>query len=223
MTALMYSGWFYAALGSIFFVIFICGMVWLFRRNENAPKAVTPGAQSDSSFDYTSLGAAAGKPNGRTRKILLAAGSLHDLPVTIPVNAGVQLAAVCKCLLIDLDTKRDALARVFEIAPAPCTAAPMPMPTPIENLHIWPAHYFSQLRQMDLKAVLSSAQQKYDVILLNAPYLATHPDRMQIVRCAESAVMFARDKQAAEALRQLLETGSCKILKTLNPSGRPMA
>lgn len=222
LTALLYSGWVYAALGGVFFVIFVCGVVWLFRRNDDTPAAAPADASTDSTFDYAPLLAAVGKPNGQARKVLLAAGSLNDLPVTIPVNAGVRLAGRGKCLLIDLDTKRDALARVFEIAPDRCTAALTPVPTPIDNLHIWPAHRFSQRRQMDLKTLLTASQQNYDVILLNAPYLATHPDRGRIVRCAETAVLFARDKSAAESLRRLLESGSCRILKTLDPGGRPL-
>jgi hypothetical protein len=220
LTTLLYSRWLYAVLGGVFFVIFVCGVVRLFRRNEGTPGAAQADAPTDSTFDYVHLLAAVGKPNGRARNVLLAAGSLNDLPITIPVNAGVQLAGRCKCLLIDLDTRRDAVARVFEITPDLCPAARTPVPTPIENLDIWPAHYFSRLRQMDLKTLLTASQQNYDVILLNAPYLSTHPDRRQIVRCADSAVLFAKDKKTAETLGLLLKSGSCKTIKTLALSGR---
>jgi hypothetical protein len=220
LTTLLYSRWFYAVLGGVFFVIFVCGVVWLFRREETPPNADAP---TDSTFDYAPLLAAVGKPNGRARRVLLAAGSLSELPVTIPVNAGIQLADRCKCLLIDLDTRRDAMARVFDIAPDLCTAALAPVPTSIENLDIWPAHYFSRLRQMDLKTLLTASQQNYDVILLNAPYLSTHPDRGRIVHCAETAVLFAKDKKTAETLGLLLKSGSCKTIKMLAPSGRPLA
>lgn len=224
VTSLMYSRWFYAAVGAFFFVVFVCGVVRLFGKNDTLPKTSRPdNLPSASSSDDASLLEAVGKPNGRMRTILLAAGSLHDLPITLPVRLAIQLAESRKCLLIDLDTKRDALAHVFEIACDKNTAARSPVPTPIENLHIWPAHYFTRLRQMDLKSLLASAEKKYDTVLLNAPYLATHPDRGQIIRCADSAIVFGKDKKNVQPLQQLLEAGSCKILKTLNPAAGPLA
>jgi len=218
----LYSGWFYAALGSFFFIIFIWGLFRLFSKS-SSPVKTEAGAQTEASFDYAPLLNLIGKPNGRTRNILLAAGSLSDLPVTVSVHAAVQLAASSKCLLIDLDTKRDALACVFDITPDKRLANLTPIATPVENLHIWPAHYFSRVRQMDLKAALAWSENKYDVVLLNAPYLATHPDRGSIIRCAESAVIFAQDKPNAKILQKLLEAGPCKILKMLDLSGQPIA
>lgn len=221
--SVMYSGWFYAAISALF--VFFCvtlvfGLVWLFRRNGEQADASTTRAAAEPAFDYSALAGIVGKPNGRPRKILLAAASPLDLPVTIPVNMAIQLAASRTCLLIDLDIKRDAVAHVFEIASDARTGPPGPVSTSIENLHIWPAHYFSQRRQMDLKTVLTAAGQKYDVILLNAPTLVTHPDRGRIIRCAESAVAFVKDKKAGATLLGLLEKGSCKTLKTLCPRGK---
>lgn len=224
-TSVMYSGWFYVILGAMgvfFFAMFICGVVWLFRRTDSMEQTSSD-TEANPGFDYSPLLAVVGKLNGRPRRILLAAASLLDLPVTIPVNTAMRLAASKTCLLVDLDTQRDALAKVFEIASAAGTGFSSPLTTPVENLHILPAHYFSQRRQMDLKSLLTLNQKKYDVILLNAPYLATHPDRVQIVRSAESAVVFVKDKKTADTLTPLLEKGACKILKTLGPNGQPLA
>lgn len=224
ISSLMYSGWFYAvitAMAVFFFVTLILGLVWLFgHKKEKHPKTI-PHAAQDTTFDYSALLAAAGTPNGKPRRLLLAAASLDNLPVTIPVNLAIQLAATEKCLLIDLDTRRDALSHVFEIASVPRPAAPVA--TGIVNLHIWPAHFFSQRRQMDLKSLLAETQSSYDIILLNAPYLATHADRGQIIRCAGSAVVFSKDKKSAAPLRKLFDKSPCKILKMLGLDGRPLA
>ena len=217
----LYSGWSYAALGFFFFIIFIWGLFRLFSKS-NSPVKTAVGVQAEPSFDYAPLLNLIGKPNGRTKNILLAAGSLSDLPVTVSVHTAIQLAASSKCLLIDLDTKRDALACVFDITPDKCPANLSPIATPVENLHIWPAHYFSRVRQMDLKAALAWSENKYDIVLLNAPYLATHPDRGRIIRCAESAVIFAHDKANAKILQKLLAAGPCRVLKMLNLNGQPM-
>ena len=166
-----------------------------------------------ASCDCSVLLELAGKSNGRAKTVLLTAGSLQDLPITQPVQMAMQLTyAEHKCLLIDLDTKRDALARVFEIACDKNTAGLLPVRTPIENMDIWPANYFSRCNQLDLKSLRALAEKKYDFILLNIPYLTTHPDRVQIVRSAEFAVMFGRDPKNTEPLQELLETGTCKIL-----------
>lgn len=205
--------WTYVVLAGFFFVIFLWGLISLLFKPKKSPQTV-----ANSSFSYESLLKAIGKRNGRPHTILLAAASLRDLPATIPVNTAIRLAADRKCLLIDLDTRRDALAHVFDVACQTQYAALSPAKTSIDNLDLWPANYFSRLRQMDLKAVLSAAKQTYDVIILNAPHLATHPDCRRIARCAGSAILFAKDKQAAQALEQILNDGACRILKMVTVS-----
>lgn len=127
ISSLMYSGWLYAVIAGMavfFFVTLILGLVWLFgQKKEKHPKKI-PDAAQDKTFDYNALLAATGTPNGKPRRLLLAAASLDNLPVTIPVNLAIQLAATEKCLLIDLDTRRDALSHVFEIASVPRPATP---------------------------------------------------------------------------------------------------
>lgn len=223
ISSVMYSNWFYAAIAAIavfFFVMFVFGMVWLFRRNDIPDTAETT-THTDITFNDSALMAALRKPNGKFRKILLAADTIDDLPVTIPVNAAIQLATAYKCLLIDLDTKRDAVARVFDVAAASHTAATRPLPTPIEHLDIWPAHFFSPQRQIDLKWAITLTQHHYDIILINAPYFSTQPDRQRIVQCAESAVIFTKDKKKAAPVLRLLEAEQCSILSVLGPNGHP--
>ncbi len=217
----LYSGWFYAIIGGFFFIVFIWGIVRLFWKNSTPPQAEPAGADIERPFDYSPLLTLIGKLNGSTNTILLAAGSWNDLPVTVPVHVAVQLAASCKCLLIDLDTKRNALACVFDIRPDKQPALSAPVATPIKNLHIWPAHYFTRIRHRDIKAAIAGSEKKYDIILLNAPYLATHPNRKQIIRCADSAVIFVQNKLTAVSLLKLFENSPCRVIQMLNLNGRP--
>jgi Mrp family chromosome partitioning ATPase len=148
------------------------------------------------------------------RPVLLAGSGLADLPVTIPVNLAVSLAETGKCLLIDLDSKRDALAKVFEVDSSKIQTdlKISPIPTEFENLAVWPARYFDLLKQMNLRSLLDAASKKYDHILLYAPYLTVLADRKQIAFCSKNAIIFCKDSERTERLRRLLKTCDCEIL-----------
>ena len=148
-----------------------------------------------------------------TNPVLLAANNLADLPVTIPVNLAVSLAQTGKCLLIDLDSKRDALAKVFGVDSSKLDRdlKISPVQTEFENLSIWPAQYFDLLKQMNLRLLLDSAK-KYDHILLYAPYLTVLADRKQIASCSKHAVIFCNNSENKTQLRELLKTCNCKIV-----------
>ena len=154
------------------------------------------------------------KSNGQMRPVLLAASRLADLPVTIPVNLAVSLAGTGKCLLIDLDSKRDALAKVFEVDSSKIEThlKISPIPTEFENLSIWPARYFDLLRQMNLRSLLDAANKKYDHILLYAPYLTVLADRKQIACCSKQAIIFCKEAERTEQLRRFLKSHDCEIL-----------
>ena len=146
--------------------------------------------------------------------VLLAASGLTNLPVTIPVNLAVSLAGAGKCLLIDLDSKRDALAKVFEVDSSKIEThlKISPVPTEFENLSVWPARYFDLLKQMNLRSLLDAANKKYDHILLYAPYLTVLADRKQIASCSKQAIVFCKDSEKTTQLHRLLKTCDCKIL-----------
>ena len=146
--------------------------------------------------------------------VLLAASGLTDLPVTIPVNLAVSLAGTGKCLLIDLDSKRDALAKVFEVDSSRIQhhLKMLPVPTEFENLSIWPARYFDLLKQMNLRSLLNAASKKYEHILLYAPYLTVLADRKQIASCSKQAIIFCKGSEKAAQLHRLLKMYDCKVL-----------
>ena len=149
-----------------------------------------------------------------TSPVLLAASGLTELPVTIPVNLAVSLSRAGKCLLIDLDSKRDALAKVFEVDSSKIEThlKITPIPTEFENLSVWPARYFDLLKQMNLRSLVDAASKKYDHILLYAPYLTVLADRKQIASCSKQAIVFCKDGEESTQLHRLLKTCDCKIL-----------
>ena len=152
------------------------------------------------------------KQNGCLRSLLFAANSLDDLPVTVPVNLAVCLAQMHKCLLVDLDIKRNAIAQVFELDTTGTDASLIvsSYPTPLDNLSVWPAHNFGMLRQMNLQILFEGAVKKYDYVLIYAPYLTTLTDRRQIAACAKQAIIFSGDNDSQ--LTKLLQVCNCKVI-----------
>lgn len=220
-----YPGWITNLLGS-FWMVIVTGILFLgtlstvlftaIRKRKTPTKKSPPASKNKKkTVDYDHLITAIKKKNGRARSLLLAASSLNDLPVTVPVNAAIRLAETHKCLLVDLDTKRNAIARVFDIEPA-CVNGNVQAgsyPTSLENLYVWPAKNFEVHRQMNLRALLEGAGKKYDYILIYAPYLTTLPDRRQVAACSRQAIAFTGNN--GTRLMKLLEHCNCKVIEEM--------
>jgi hypothetical protein len=150
------------------------------------------------------------------KSILLAGAGLEYLPVTIPVQTAVRLAqAGKKVLLIDLDTKRNAAARAFDLnenAVKNCVS-PKPLSSPVANLSLWPAEFFVRFGQMNLHSVIQSAENHFDIILTNAPYLDGHIDRKLIASSAKGGFIFCKTTQQFDRLRKLLVQSQCQLLE----------
>jgi len=146
------------------------------------------------------------------KTVLLAAPSLDCLPINTPVQIALAVAqSGKKCLLIDLDTRRNAAARVFDIHSSPPNK-PRPVPTQCKNLSLWPAAFFTEFAQTNLRNLVRSAAANFDIILLNAPYLDGNPDRRQIVSVSDGAFVFCRNSSQKNRLSALLKTFECKLL-----------
>jgi len=137
---------------------------------------------------------------------------LHSLPVTIPVNVALELAKDKKrCLLIDLDIRRDAIARVFNIEDIPELRVKASR-TEVENLWVWPAHNFTRLKQMNVKLLVQKALEKFDLVIINSPYLASSPDRNQILSSAQAAIIFSPDDSKTTELTKLIKASQCTLI-----------
>lgn len=224
LTNYVCPGWIPIAIGTLWqigvvialpVVLFIgAWLLLLWNQKRKAAKSPLSKQPPSSAVDYDRLLTAVKRQNGKLNSLLLAAGSLNDLPVTVPVNMAVQLAKTHKCLLVDLDTRRNAVARVFDIDVSEQTSRSNgSYPTPLENLYIWPARNFELLRQTNLRRLLDGAAKKYDYILIYAPYLTTLPDRLQIAASAGKAIAFTGHN--GTRLRQLLRQANCKVLQEL--------
>ncbi len=152
---------------------------------------------------------------GKKDSFLFAGAGLDCLPITIPVNVAIELAEnENRCLLIDLDLRRDAVAKAFEIDTEPNIEhlKPRPRKTAVENLMIWPAHNFTRSMHMNIKLLVQAAVESYDYVLINAPYLESSPDRAQIAAASDCSFIFTKSAKQAQRLEELIEEGDSELI-----------
>jgi hypothetical protein len=185
----------------------------------------------DSDYYDTIAELIATKSADEAKTILIAAESIQELPVTIPVNIAIQLAQKGqKCLLIDLDLERDAISKVFDVDSTDHTdkvqTKAMATATCISNLWIWPASNFGKSdRDVDvtnINDVIASLKSHYDRLIIYAPNVGTpaSDDRDRIASCVQAAMLFGKDTgpqdkfegSAISDFHKLLISYGCAVL-----------
>ena len=199
---------------SVCVIITTAAIFWTARkRKASKPTAAPKQPNNNTAIDYDSLLAGIEKLNGKAQCLLFAANGIKDLPVTVPVQIGVRLAQSRRCLLIDLDLKRNAVAQVFgldETEASPPTAI-RSVPTEFENLFVWPAAHFKRQGHMNIKQLVERAGRQYDQVLIYAPYLTTLPDRRQVASVCTNAYSFGNGKD--NRLKRLLDACKCPVAR----------
>jgi Mrp family chromosome partitioning ATPase len=208
-------------------IVFLIALFLVFQKTPSGKTSGKP-KQKVNSSDHGGIAAAAAdypliadrilKLPGKNKSIIFAAPNISSLPTTIPVNIAIQLAKnKTRCLLIDLDVKRNAVAKAFDIqsSPAPATSRPTAHQTPFKLLYIWPAHNFTQMKQMNIVALVTAALKKFDYVLINAPYIADSPDRKHIVAAAQYCLLFSHDTTQAEPILELIKQTKCKLIANI--------
>ncbi len=149
----------------------------------------------------------------KCRSILFTSTEAEFLPVTIPVNVAIGLAKSKKlCLLIDLDLKRDAVAKAFGLDAEQSSLHAKAVQTDIENLCVWPSHYFSQSKHMNVIEIVERAESKFDFILINAPAMVRSPDFKQIISAARAAFICAKNTSDSDDLTKLIKSLNCTLI-----------
>lgn len=217
---LLQSVWTYVLLAAVFACILIGAVALLLKKP--SPRRRSGGGDISSASEIVQekeLTSQILALRDSPRTVLLAAAGLNCMPVTIPIRMAVNLAAEKKkCLLIDLDTKRDAVARVFAIEPKNPPSFE-PVATDVENVHVVAAHVFANSNILNIQMIVRATEKKYDVILLNAPYLDGHPDRRQIASCTPYSILFAQTTAQLERLRDVCKSARCKVIGSYRATG----
>lgn len=219
--------WIPAVQGSIWPLLTVCAAIFIVavaaiifwaaakRKIIQPISAAASQGNTNKDIDYDSLLTGIEKLNGKAHCLLFAANSLKDLPVTVPVQIAVRLAQSRKCLLIDMDLKRNAVAQVFGLDETEdsSTAAIRSLPTEFENLFVWPAAHFKRQGHMNIKQLVERAARQYDQVLIYAPYLTTLADRRQVASACTNAYAFGNGKD--DRLNRLLTVCKCPIAREL--------
>ncbi|MHC4572553.1 MAG: FHIPEP family type III secretion protein [Planctomycetota bacterium] len=158
------------------------------------------------------------------KTILMGAESIEDLPVTIPVNVAINLAQKHKCLLIDLDLERNAVAKVFyddnEDREGPQDG--VGVPTCINNLWIWPARSLCEgdndSHLSRFKDLITTLGTQYDHLILYAPNVKSLVALEQAANVVGTAMLFGDrvdefgNFHLSDVHRRLIGCG-CEILE----------
>jgi hypothetical protein len=218
----------YAVAGVILVIFFALILIILRRRkykkviNISLPDDKEGGDEQTEKI-YKSIIQRIKRVKRKYKSILFASADVGTLPVTVPVNVAIGLAKEKKrCLLIDLDLRRDAVAKVFGLDAEHGGLRAKAVQTEIENLWVWPGHTFSKLKQMNVieiveKALDRKSPEKFDFILINAPSIVSSPDRKQIISSARAAFICAKNGSSdMKKLTDLMKPLDCTIIGCLH-------
>ena len=159
-----------------------------------------------------------------TKTTLMAAESVEELPVTIPVNVAVRLAQRNqKCLLIDLDLKRGAISKVFDIDSGDGSnrVRGEAIATCINNLWVWAASNFDKddgnTEVTNIKDMIARLESQYERLVVYAPNIKLLADRCRITDCVGAAILFGSkskiESSSISDFHKLLKSSGCEILK----------
>ncbi|MHC4704175.1 MAG: P-loop NTPase family protein, partial [Planctomycetota bacterium] len=157
--------------------------------------------------------------------VLMAAGCVDELPVTVPVNAAMRLSQRHhRCLLIDLDWERDAIAKVFDGGGRDhgTQERACEIPTCISNLWICPASSLLEGEQdhglLKLKELLTDLKGRYDQLIVYAPNISSAVQWESVAEGINLAMLFGNKESevrgsALGRLYGLLSDSGCEILR----------
>jgi len=177
--------------------------------NIDKPKA----AEKQLQVNYDSIIKLIKRNAKKHKSIIFTSMDIDSLPVTLPTNVAIKLAKSNKrCLLIDLDLKRDAIAKAFELDADKYGVHLKALKTSCENLWVLPGHSFVRSKQMNIKGIVQKAVEKFDFVLINAPALVTSPDRKLIISTAKAAFICSNKSSQTTPLDKMIKASGCKVL-----------
>jgi hypothetical protein len=165
------------------------------------------------------------KSTEETKALLMGAGCAEELPVTVPVNIAIRLAQQHqRCLLVDLDSERDAVAQVFDdggrdhgIQGEVCE-----IPTCISNLWICPASSLFKGEQdhglLKLNDLLTDLKGRYDQLIVYAPNIGSVAEWEDVTEGIDLAMLFGNKESEVRGSAlgrsyRLLSDSGCEVLR----------
>ncbi len=144
--------------------------------------------------------------------VLFGAESFNDLPVTVAVNVAIRITEKGRsCLIIDADSERNAVARVFDIPPE--QIRDKPAETCIEGVSIFSG---GDAASRDcLKEAISVSARCYDKVIIYAPDMGESSGSELFTEAAYGAVLFVSAGGDESRLCGLVEQSNCEVLAVM--------
>jgi Mrp family chromosome partitioning ATPase len=149
--------------------------------------------------------------------MLLAGESISQLPITIAVELAIHIIQVGKrCLLIDMDPTRNAVATAFEIDSASMQGKAVP--TGITHLWISPADDPDNPAAVKLSRKVANALKVFDYVVIYAPNAAAQNVQDQLAGVSDAAIIFGMSDETAslEEFSKTLVLWGCRTVFEYN-------
>jgi hypothetical protein len=149
----------------------------------------------------------------RKASILLAGQSVSELPVTVAVELVVRIVQLRKkCLLIDMDQRRNAVATAFDIDSSSMQGKAVP--TGIDHLWISPADDPENPAAVKLSRKVTNALRIFNYVVIYAPDVTAEGIPQQLVGVPDAAVVFGANESSDSLLQfaQSLASSGCHVV-----------
>lgn len=145
--------------------------------------------------------------------MLLAGESVSQLPITIAVELAIRVIQAGKrCLLIDMDPTRNAVATAFDIDSSSMQGKAVP--TGIEHLWISPADNPENPAAVKLARKAANALKVFDYVVIYAPNAAAQNVQDQLAGVADTAIIFGTSEETTnlKEFSKTLDLWGCRIV-----------
>jgi Mrp family chromosome partitioning ATPase len=145
--------------------------------------------------------------------MLLAGESVSQLPITTAVELAIHIIQAGKrCLLIDMDPTRNAVATAFEIDSSSMQGKAVP--TGIAHLWISPADDPDNPTAVKLARKAANALKVFDYVVIYAPNAAEQNVQDQLAGVSDAAIIFGTSEETArlEEFSKTLDLWGCRIV-----------
>ncbi len=153
------------------------------------------------------------------KTILFAAESTEELPVTVAVNVAIMISNKDKrCLLIDSDTERNAIAKVFELESSQIRSTAVE--TCIKNLSVLSDPGIVGDDVGPAREKIQTILNDYDRVIIYAPNMNSASRIKVLSSMAGSAIIFEGSPSDNNLSRQI-ESSGCKLLAIMPANSKP--
>jgi hypothetical protein len=147
---------------------------------------------------------------------------VENVPVTIAVNVAMTLCkAGKKCLLVDTDVRRDAVAKAFGIENSTELSGreARPYETEFEGLLVWAGHNFSDRNVVVADDLVRGAMDRFDFVVVNMPYAKDVAGWERLLASASRGIIYSGNAGQAGELTGMMRAARCEVVANIVADG----